>query len=1837
MIRNKKVVKAIVVFLLVIFLNTLFFPTISLALTSGDSQPEFSSYQSTDATDMVNLLTGNFSYTIPLINVPGPEGSFSMPLFYNAGIGPEQEASWVGLGWNINAGSIARNINQFPDDAWGNFNPGSLGQSNDVYHLYYSQSNVEADFEKDYFFYERNYSSETGYGGGISLLNIVNVNWGKGQGGANILGAVGYSQKGGIQDFGLHIKGGKVTISFDDEMSSIMNVASFILSLGSASLLEGAAIKAAEVGKFALEGAVSGFVISKLMSLGQGNSNSYSNISDHRRSSFWGVNNQYYVSDDWYEEMYGSLYLGEMANSKVSPTNATNIAREYNGDCAAPLLRNTTAPAYYDNVSGESQPFVIHNAFNSEGWGVINDFGVVASDMSVYVDPQNNSEIYPYADNFHPTSIAYDNYSVMGPGVSGNIQPYRLETGTLSYTNQASPRQQSYNLIPFQPTSAYKVNFIYKGEFSNSYSYHKYYASQTEDYMGFTYDFPSSTVFPVTGDNISCAQYVDYTPTDPTLLSSAGQPGGQIEQARYGLNNAPGSTPRLATGKHVEWYTNYDIINSSPLNNFIDYPNFDRTQLPPKGIGGFSVTNTDGTTYHYALPVYNTVRYSNSTTSAGYSEIRQPSAYAYTWLLTGITGSDYVDSNNNGVIDNQDWGYWVAFNYGKFASDFHWRQPYWNYTALNSQNESEYSEGLRENYYLNSVQTRSHTAIFIKSIRPDGRGAYCVTGSSCSINSLNTNLDFNNSSNAQYNHNDQYPSSSLELDEVFVLSNLDYDTLQKQGLIPNSNNNPTTQTLVVNPSNPAIQKAVNGDNLNTVYDQSDITPSLRNSIYQRQLQRIIFNYAYTACPGTENSFADASNPPTGVQTAPPTGTLGKTTLNSLSITGRNNLQVLPSYVFDYNLTGDVNNTNQLINPSYTENSYDGWGMYTTDGSTNHNVSPGTTDANVWSLQQITTPMGAIIDITYERDSYNSVAGQSMQATLNITGFSITANPNIPGSTIGIITVDITPLGGEDLTNCNWSTAVPVNFNAKYIETCTESNGSGGINIYSQNSDPYTITSSQTVVAGSVTSKTFTISNPPELPNNTFLDPSTNKIVSCSIGNFTNMSGTVVVDGVPSKIGGDLRVSMLHSYDNLNGDYKTAYIYTQDGTPTGLTSGVVSIEPQYVRSADYTDETFNSYDYPNTGVLYGKVTVLNGTLTTNGVVDLTNYVGKSQYTFTTPAYTMITNKKNPAPGANLWAQTTDFGEWWQLLFGFHNVYVNTSQIGQVQSILQMDKNSNVISQSSFNYDTSSYLGVRTEGTLLCEWLQSTTNNDNAVERLIRTTKTYTPSYLQSITTTVGGITATATNNQFDFLTGEITNKGYTNSLGINYQAISVPAYQNYAGMGSKTNDPTNSNMLSALSGQYLYKVGQPGSVSFSASGSYYQATNSLLGSLPATYQVGDQITLAVSDNGQTTIGSFTSVITNISSIGFSIADKLYKIPSFSYSITAPSSTSIVSADIQTWNNTWTYRQFNSSQDSYSDVANNNSWRKQATYVWNSPLLNSDGTYYNFIDFNYSNTSALSPYWKKTSEFTSYDVYSMPLEVKDINGNYSATKMGFNQSYVLASATNSNYNSFYYSGFEDQLIDNSGNNNFGGEVTAGWTQYLATSGAVIAHTGSYVSMVQSYDGPGIRAYTNNLNANSNILTGRRYRASVWVHTTSDASAQLIATVTPANGTTTTATANFTDPSAMVIGNWKRLTLTFDVPAGYISSGYGVNVYLASNGASYFDDFIVRPINAEFTGNVYDPKTGLLMSTIDKDGFYTRYVYDTQNRITDTYKELATGEVKISHYDYNTRYQNFIIQHQ
>ncbi|MNJ85448.1 hypothetical protein D3C87_29230 [compost metagenome] len=96
--------------LLIIFCWSIFQPCFVFA--GGPTQPETNSFTPIGVSDMVDPFTGDFTYNIPLMDVEG----YPINIAYSSGVSMDQEASWVGLGWNLNTGAITRALRGLPDD-----------------------------------------------------------------------------------------------------------------------------------------------------------------------------------------------------------------------------------------------------------------------------------------------------------------------------------------------------------------------------------------------------------------------------------------------------------------------------------------------------------------------------------------------------------------------------------------------------------------------------------------------------------------------------------------------------------------------------------------------------------------------------------------------------------------------------------------------------------------------------------------------------------------------------------------------------------------------------------------------------------------------------------------------------------------------------------------------------------------------------------------------------------------------------------------------------------------------------------------------------------------------------------------------------------------------------------------------------------------------------------------------------------------------------------------------------------------------------------------------------------------------------------------------------------------------------------------------------------------------------------------------------------------------------------------------------------------------------------------------------------------------------------------
>ncbi len=182
----------------------------AFALQGGPSQPDYAQFEPSDLPDMVNLQTGNFTYSIPLGEVPGAFGNFPLSLSYHAGISPQQEASWVGLGWTLNPGAINRDLRGVPDDQ---FHGGTLG----FIYQYSAWHYWNIDFSYGYGAYSvgMNASSNGGvgmsYSVGIDLGEIASVGFSVSNESFGLNASVGYNGVGLNQSLAVSMKDGSLS------------------------------------------------------------------------------------------------------------------------------------------------------------------------------------------------------------------------------------------------------------------------------------------------------------------------------------------------------------------------------------------------------------------------------------------------------------------------------------------------------------------------------------------------------------------------------------------------------------------------------------------------------------------------------------------------------------------------------------------------------------------------------------------------------------------------------------------------------------------------------------------------------------------------------------------------------------------------------------------------------------------------------------------------------------------------------------------------------------------------------------------------------------------------------------------------------------------------------------------------------------------------------------------------------------------------------------------------------------------------------------------------------------------------------------------------------------------------------------------------------------------------------------------------------------------------------------------------------------------------------------------------------------------------------------------
>ncbi len=140
-------------------------------------------------------------------------------------------------------------------------------------------------------------------------------------------------------------------------------------------------------------------------------------------------------------------------------------------------------------------------------------------------------------------------------------------------------------------------------------------------------------------------------------------------------------------------------------------------------------------------------------------KIDETPAYSSSFLLTSVLSSDYVDVTGNGP-SYDDLGSFTKFNYSK-ENNYRWREPYCLdstisgstlaggiSTATNHANfdkglisddlddNAQYEYGIRESYYVHSIETKNYVAVFRTSARSDGMGVQNESGAKGTIGEM---------------------------------------------------------------------------------------------------------------------------------------------------------------------------------------------------------------------------------------------------------------------------------------------------------------------------------------------------------------------------------------------------------------------------------------------------------------------------------------------------------------------------------------------------------------------------------------------------------------------------------------------------------------------------------------------------------------------------------------------------------------------------------------------------------------------------------------------------------------------------------------------------------------------------------------------------------------------------------------------------------------------------------------------------------------------------------------------------------------------------------------------
>lgn len=949
--------KSFSLFMAFVLIFEISYPTQMLALTGGPSQPEVQSFEPIGTSDMVDLFTGDFNYNLPLMDVEG----YPINIAYHSGAGMDQEASWVGLGWNINPGVINRNMRGLPDD--------------------FSGDNV----------LKETYMKPNKSWGVAAELNIELFGYDPGSSGS---GSIGFSFGFNYNNYtGPSISQG-VSLAFSASMGGSGGLNG---SLGLTSSSDDGLTIQPSVGFSAR--------VNKTQ-------NSTTSIGVNIGTAFnsRGGLKQLSINASVTKSVHGAE---TKLVSAPSPVGGTMYIPVPTGKTGSASMGGQIAGATFDFGTATSSPMISNSMKNyglsgrftlgGELWGIHGKIGVSGFYSSQSLAQNNISSPaygYLYSENGQDndnalmdfnrekdgsfnenmaclplTNYTFDTYSVMGQGIGGSYRPFRSDIGHV-FDPAAYTTNDDASLtveLGFGGWVHVGTNISVTDVNGNSGKWRS--NNNALNKMRFTSKTKGSDY-----ENVYFKEANEKTvESDPAFYTAAGSdnpvpPSVNFSNKYEPVLNGFGPVKRKKRDKRTQ---NMYFLKRSEYADFAVQPNNNTYAAPAHHIAEVTTLATDGARYVYGIAAYNTkqqevtfsvgstnpaysssnvsgnsgeeatkglVKYTaNSDNSGGnqlgidnfFSRTTTP-AFAHSYLLTSVLSADYIDADGTRGPSDGDFGNYTRFAYKK-VSNYKWRTPFekdkGSFTeGLKSDmqdDKANYIYGEKELWYLDSVVTKNYVAIFHTSNREDGVGVNDENGG--------------------------YGSGSVKmvkLDSISLYSKADLRT------------NPSTATPI---------------------------------------KRVHFEYDYSLCKNIPNRVG-GQDP-----------TKGKLTLKKIYFTYQNSQKAkLSPYKFTYG-----------FNPDYNLKGYDRWGNYkpnagasigavVTTGNPNGNVTnfvSGAMPASdfpyveqdqlsadqyaaAWSLTEIQLPSGGKIKASYESDDYAYVQNkQAMQMFKIIACNTTTDNSN----------------------------------------------------------------------------------------------------------------------------------------------------------------------------------------------------------------------------------------------------------------------------------------------------------------------------------------------------------------------------------------------------------------------------------------------------------------------------------------------------------------------------------------------------------------------------------------------------------------------------------------------------------------------------------------------------------------------------------------------------------------------------------------------------------------------------------------------------------------------------